>query len=82
MAFAARPGRIGRVQIGILGPFEVRTDAGGSADVPGARLRGLLAGPALTDSVSTGDAIAAVAWCCGIGLLGYVWALVTFERRA
>jgi len=31
------------VQIGILGPFEVRTDDGGLADVPGARLRGLLA---------------------------------------
>ncbi|MEU4159697.1 BTAD domain-containing putative transcriptional regulator [Actinoplanes sp. NPDC026670] len=31
------------MQIGILGPFEVRTDAGVLADVPGARLRGLLA---------------------------------------
>jgi predicted ATPase/DNA-binding SARP family transcriptional activator len=30
------------VQIGILGPFEVRTDDGVFVDVPGARLRGLL----------------------------------------
>ena len=35
-----------RVQIGLLGPLEVRTD-GGLADVPGARLRGLLAALAL-----------------------------------
>jgi predicted ATPase/DNA-binding SARP family transcriptional activator len=35
------------VQIGILGPFEVRTDDGALADVPGARLRGLLAALAL-----------------------------------
>jgi predicted ATPase/DNA-binding SARP family transcriptional activator len=35
------------VQIGILGPFEVRTDAGVLADVPGARLRGLLTALAL-----------------------------------
>ncbi|MFE0020951.1 BTAD domain-containing putative transcriptional regulator [Amycolatopsis sp. NPDC059021] len=35
------------MQIGILGPFEVRTDDGGVADVPGARLRGLLAALAL-----------------------------------
>ncbi|HEU5471164.1 MAG TPA: BTAD domain-containing putative transcriptional regulator [Actinophytocola sp.] len=34
------------MQVGILGPFEVRTD-GGVADVPGARLRGLLAALAL-----------------------------------
>ncbi len=31
----------------MLGPFEVRTDDGGSADVPGARLRGLLIALAL-----------------------------------
>jgi len=31
------------VQIGILGPFEVRTGDGGFADLPGARLRGPLA---------------------------------------
>jgi predicted ATPase/DNA-binding SARP family transcriptional activator len=35
------------VQIGLLGPFEVRTDGGALADVPGARLRGLLAALAL-----------------------------------
>jgi predicted ATPase len=35
------------VQIGILGPFEVRTDDGVFADVPGARLRGLLIALAL-----------------------------------
>jgi len=35
------------VQIGILGPFEVRTDAGALADVPGARLRALLVALAL-----------------------------------
>ncbi|WP_308165087.1 BTAD domain-containing putative transcriptional regulator [Nocardia noduli] len=40
-------GKIGRVQIGILGPFEVRTDDGALADVPGARLRGLLVALAL-----------------------------------
>jgi len=34
------------MQIGMLGPFEVRTD-GGLADVPGARLRGLLVALAL-----------------------------------
>lgn len=38
---------IGRVQIGTLGPFEVRTDDGVLADVPGARLRGLLIALAL-----------------------------------
>ncbi|MBF9071945.1 AfsR/SARP family transcriptional regulator [Streptacidiphilus fuscans] len=36
------------MQIGMLGPLEVRTDDGGLADVPGARLRGLLATLALT----------------------------------
>jgi predicted ATPase/DNA-binding SARP family transcriptional activator len=35
------------VQIGILGSFEVRTDDGAVADVPGARLRGLLIALAL-----------------------------------
>ncbi|HEY6786341.1 MAG TPA: BTAD domain-containing putative transcriptional regulator [Trebonia sp.] len=35
------------MQIGILGPFEVRADDGTSADVPGARLRGLLIALAL-----------------------------------
>jgi predicted ATPase/DNA-binding SARP family transcriptional activator len=36
-----------RVQIGMLGPFEVRTDDGRLADVPGARLRALLIALAL-----------------------------------
>ncbi|GAA4202340.1 ABC transporter permease [Actinocatenispora rupis] len=40
-------------------------------------LRGLLAG-----TPSTGTALAALAWCVGIGLVGYVWALTTFRRRA
>ncbi len=35
------------MQIGILGPFEVRTDNGALADVPGARLRALLVALAL-----------------------------------
>ncbi|HUQ59171.1 BTAD domain-containing putative transcriptional regulator [Lentzea sp.] len=35
------------MQIGILGPFEVRADDGTLADVPGARLRGLLVALAL-----------------------------------
>jgi len=40
-------------------------------------LRGLLAG-----TPSAGDAIAAVAWCAGIALVGYLWALSTFQKRA
>ncbi|MCX4671027.1 ABC transporter permease [Streptomyces sp. NBC_01381] len=40
-------------------------------------LRGLLAG-----NPSGGDAIAAVAWCLGIALLGYLWAVSTFKKRA
>ncbi|MGW6269150.1 BTAD domain-containing putative transcriptional regulator [Streptomyces sp. NPDC055060] len=35
------------MQIGMLGPFEVRTDQGDLVDVPGARLRGLLVALAL-----------------------------------
>src|ERR1700761_8734193 len=35
------------VRIGILGPFEVRTDDGAVADLPGARLRALLIALAL-----------------------------------
>ncbi|MEU8133423.1 BTAD domain-containing putative transcriptional regulator [Streptodolium elevatio] len=35
------------MQIGMLGPFEVRTDDGSPVDVPGARLRGLLIALAL-----------------------------------
>jgi predicted ATPase/DNA-binding SARP family transcriptional activator len=40
-------GKIGYVQIGMLGPFEVRMDDGTFAEVPGARLRGLLIALAL-----------------------------------
>jgi ABC-2 type transport system permease protein len=40
-------------------------------------LRGLLTG-----QPSAGDAIAALAWCAGIGLVGYLWALATFRKRA
>jgi DNA-binding SARP family transcriptional activator len=36
-----------KVQIGMLGPFEVRSDDGVVADVPGARLRALLIALAL-----------------------------------
>ncbi|MFG1867818.1 BTAD domain-containing putative transcriptional regulator [Micromonospora arborensis] len=35
------------MQVGMLGPFEVRTDDGALTDVPGARLRGLLTALAL-----------------------------------
>jgi len=40
-------------------------------------LRGLLAG-----APSGGYAAAALAWCAGIALVGYMWALATFKRRA
>ena len=40
-------------------------------------LRGLLNG-----TPSAGDAIAALAWCVGIALVGYLWALATFKKRA
>ena len=40
-------------------------------------LRGLLNG-----TPSAGDAIAALAWCIGIAVVGYLWALATFKRRA
>jgi ABC-2 type transport system permease protein len=40
-------------------------------------LRGLLTG-----HPSAGHAIAALAWCAGIALVGYLWALTTFKRRA
>jgi ABC-2 type transport system permease protein len=40
-------------------------------------LRGLLNG-----TPSAGDAIAAVAWCVGIALVGYLWASSTFKKRA
>jgi ABC-2 type transport system permease protein len=41
-------------------------------------LRALLAG----GHPSTGDTIAAVAWCVGFGLLGYLWAVASFKKRA
>src|SRR5690349_15543622 len=40
-------------------------------------LRGLLNG-----TPSAGDAIAAAAWCVGIALVGYLWSLSTFKKRA
>ncbi|MGA4844512.1 ABC transporter permease [Streptomyces sp. G45] len=40
-------------------------------------LRGLLFG-----GVDSGDAIAAVAWCVGLAVLGYVWAVSSFKKRA
>ena len=40
-------------------------------------LRGLLAG-----TPSAGYAAAALAWCAGIALVGYLWALATFKKRA
>jgi ABC-2 type transport system permease protein len=40
-------------------------------------LRGLLAG-----APSAGYVNAALAWCAGIGIAGYLWALSTFNKRA
>jgi ABC-2 type transport system permease protein len=40
-------------------------------------LRGLLTG-----QPSAGYASAALAWCAGIAIVGYLWALATFTRRA
>jgi ABC-2 type transport system permease protein len=40
-------------------------------------LRGLLNG-----TPSAGNTIAAVAWCGGLALVGYVWSRVTFSKRA
>ncbi|MEV6522439.1 ABC transporter permease [Longispora sp. NPDC051575] len=40
-------------------------------------IRGLLNG-----APDTGDAIAALAWCVGIALVGYLWARSTFDKRA
>ena len=40
-------------------------------------MRGLLNG-----APSSSDAIAALAWCVGIALVGYAWSLSTFEKRA
>lgn len=40
-------------------------------------LRGFLAG-----APAAGDLVAALAWCVGIALVGYLWALSTFRKRA
>jgi ABC-2 type transport system permease protein len=40
-------------------------------------LRGFLSG-----APATGDAIAALAWCVGIAVVGYLWASSTFTKRA
>jgi ABC-2 type transport system permease protein len=40
-------------------------------------MRGLLNG-----TPSTGTAIAAIAWCAGIAVVGYLWARSTFKKRA
>ncbi|MFH9818951.1 ABC transporter permease [Streptomyces sp. NPDC017230] len=40
-------------------------------------LRGLLTG-----NPSSGDTFAALAWCAGFAVLGYVWAVSTFKKRA
>ena len=40
-------------------------------------VRGLLNG-----TPSAGDAIAAAGWCAGIALVGYLWSLSTFKKRA
>jgi ABC-2 type transport system permease protein len=36
----------------------------------------------LTGAPSAGDAIAAFAWCAGIALVGYLWSLSSFKKRA
>jgi ABC-2 type transport system permease protein len=40
-------------------------------------LRGLLTG-----EPAAGNAIVAIAWCVGIAVVGYVWSLSTFKKRA
>lgn len=40
-------------------------------------VRGLLAG-----TPSAGDVIPAIVWCAGIALIGYLWAVATFKKRA
>ncbi len=40
-------------------------------------LRGLLTG-----TPSAGSAIAAIAWCVGLTLVGYLWARAKFTKRA
>jgi DNA-binding SARP family transcriptional activator len=60
---AQSAGKISIVRIGLLGPFEVRADDGVPADVPGARLRGLLTALAL----ETGHAVPRAA------LVDWIW---------
>jgi len=36
----------------------------------------------LTGAPSAGNTITALAWCAGIALVGYVWSLSTFKKRA
>ncbi|GAA0584406.1 ABC transporter permease [Paractinoplanes ferrugineus] len=40
-------------------------------------MRGLFAG-----TPHTGDTVTAIAWCVGIALVGYLWAIRTFNKRA
>lgn len=40
-------------------------------------LRGLLSG-----DINTSSTVVAVAWCLGIALVGYLWSLSTFKKRA
>ena len=41
-------------------------------------LRGLLSG----GHISTSHTVQALAWCVGFALLGYIWAVSTFKKRA
>ncbi|MEV5873292.1 ABC transporter permease [Streptomyces sp. NPDC052101] len=41
-------------------------------------LRGLLSG----HHASTGHTVAALAWCAGFAIVGYLWAISTFKKRA
>jgi predicted ATPase/DNA-binding SARP family transcriptional activator len=60
---ANRPWQNRYVQIGMLGPFEVRVGDGAFAEVPGARLRGLLAALALESGHVVPNA----------ALVGWIW---------
>ena len=61
---ATRAWKNQQVQIWMLGPFDVRTDDGGSAGVPGARLRGLLVALALKPGAVVSKA-ALIDWIWG-----------------
>jgi ABC-2 type transport system permease protein len=45
-------------------------------------LRGLLTGHPSGGTVLAGNAAAALAWCAGIALVGYLWSRATFSKRA